>query len=511
MDEKLEYFELNNKILENFDDLMTKHLDQIKHLKISKNIKNNKFYNILNLCFNMNTLEIDSDIKLDTNRVFLNICKPELIEKIIFKDAKLPTGKVLEKFTDVKNIEMRNIKFSKVIDFFEQLNSKEKIEQLYFEDVDFMNNNLEFLKGFKNLKKLEMKNMINFKLENVEALLENEKLEEVKFCGNKIQFSQIRNLVNLKCNKDIKLQLESSCAFRNYIDIQDTQVNIKINVEDLRLLIKNINFMKITNLEIIFNEKTNFEEFAKIVKKVKNEINICITDISKLTVNQAKILKEKLKVNKICLIDENDNIITTYTIDDFINMRQTLDAFIKKVPEEESEQIKFLWIYKILLQNIKYDKDLEEDSADNLKEGLIDNKCISKGYADILRSCLLCMNIKANIVNGIIKKENEPWYWVQVLINNLWYNADIALDAKQNAKMKYCLISNEKISKTHNINTKTMYCVNNFEYKKVLQFWKNDTITKEKINIINQIVTRLKALFMMHKRLPEPDKGKRFK
>lgn len=511
MDKELEYFELNNKILENFDDLMTKHLDQIKHLKISNNIKNNKFYNILNLCFNMNVLEIDSDIKLDINKVFSNICKPELLEKIILKNVKLPTGKILNKFKNIKFIEMKNIKFSDVKSFFEQLDSNETIEELIFEDVDFLNNNLEFIGNLKNLKKLQTKNMINFKLEKMDFLSESETIEEIVLKGNKIQFSQIKNIINGKYKKDIELQLESTSVFRNFINIDDAQVSIKINAEDLELLVKNINFFKITNLEIIFNEKTNFEEFTKIVKKVKNEINICITDISKLTTNQARILKEKLKVKNVSLIDNDCNIITTYDIDTFVKMRETIDFFIKKVPKEESEEVKFLWIYKVLLQNINYDDENLKNQNDEFKKGLIENKCISKGYAEILRSCLLCLNFKTNLVKGTLKKGEKEWYWVQVLINDMWYNADISLDSKQNKKMKYCLISNEKISKTHKINTKTMYCTSNYDYKIILQFWKNDTITKEKTNVINTIVNRLKTLFIMHKRLPEPTKGKHFK
>ena len=37
MKEDLEYFELNNKVLEDFDNLMKMHLDKVKYLKINKN------------------------------------------------------------------------------------------------------------------------------------------------------------------------------------------------------------------------------------------------------------------------------------------------------------------------------------------------------------------------------------------------------------------------------------------------------------------------------------------
>ena len=164
MEDKLEYFELNNKILEDFDNLMKLHLDQVKHLKIDKNITNSKFFNIIGLCFNVRTIEINADKKLDLNKIFASICKPNLLENIKFENVKLPTGKFLKKFNNLKKIEMEKIKFSDVKQFYLDLDSEKTIEEIYMKEVDFSGNNFEFFENFENLKKITVINMTNLKI-----------------------------------------------------------------------------------------------------------------------------------------------------------------------------------------------------------------------------------------------------------------------------------------------------------------------------------------------------------
>lgn len=500
MEEKLEYFELNNKILEDFDNLMKLHLDQVKYLKIDKNITNSKFFNIIGLCFNINTLEISAEQKLDLNKIFSSICKPGLLENIKLENVKLPTGKFLKKFNNIKKIEMKKIKFSEVKQFYLDLDCQKTVEEIYMEDVDFSRENFDFFINFENLKKFISINITNLKNEKFNFLPEAKKIEEIKIKGNKIKIDDLNNIVLGNYKKDIELKLED---IDNCIIIKDKKVNIKIDAKNIEKLINNISFYKITNLDVIFNDEVNFEHFTKILKKVKKEINIGITDISKLTVNQSIILKERLKVKNISLLNKQKEIITIYDIDSFIDMRQAIDKFIENVPEELKEDEKFLWIYKILLKNIKYDEKEEQD-LDDLKKGLIEKCCISKGYSEILKNCLLCLGFEINSINGKLKKENIEWNWLQVKINENWYNADIALDAKQNKKMKYCLINNEKISKTHEIETNSMYCIEEYDYKEILKFWKNENINKEeKKSILKGIIEKLKVLFVINKRLPE--------
>lgn len=498
--EELEYFEIDNKILDDFDNLMKMHLDKVKYLKIGKNIKNDKFYNIIGLCFNINTLEIDSDIKLDVNKVFASICKPNLLQNINLKNTKLPTGKFLNKFDNIKKIEMSKIKFSDVKDFFLSLNSQKTIEEISMEEVDFSNNDLEFFKSFKNLKILKLINMTKIKLEKMQYLAELKKLKEITLKGNKTKISEISGIVKAKCKKDIQLKLNIQS---NYLKIKDEQIEIKINIGNLLNLKQNIDFSLINNLEIVLDEKVDLEEFTKDLKNVKSEIKIYLTDLSNLTVEQIQLLKEELNIKQIYLIDFKDKNKFDYDIETFLEMRQAIDKFINLVPKELSCEEKVLWIYKVLLQNIEYYEEKQTESNDEFKQGLIENKCISKGYAQILKNCLECLEYNVNLVYGIYKKEKKDWFWVQVQINEEWYNLDLALDAKQNKKMKYCLINNEKISKDYDIKSEIMYCIKNYDYKLITQFLKKYKKMNEKKNAIKKLIEKIKILFMFNKKLPE--------
>ena len=102
--EELKKFELNNKIIEDFDKLMTYHLDKVEEIEINEIFINPKLYNIISLCTNAKTLKISGDMRVDVNKIIFNICKPEKLETLILNSVKLPTNKTVQKFTSLKNI-----------------------------------------------------------------------------------------------------------------------------------------------------------------------------------------------------------------------------------------------------------------------------------------------------------------------------------------------------------------------------------------------------------------------
>ncbi len=504
MEEKQDFFELNNKILQDFDKLMEKHLDKVEYLKIGKNITNVKLYNIIGLCYNVKTLEIDSDTKLDSNRVFASICKPNLLENLILKNVKLPTVKILNKFDNIHSIEMNSIKYSNVKDFLLNLGSKNIIETIKFEDVDFENQNMEFLGELKNLKTISINRLSNVKYDGLDFLSNNRKIKDISLLGNRINFSEISNLVKGKAKKNIFLKLQSGSEF---ISIENNEVSIKTNAKNLKLLRDNLSFNRINNLEISFNEMVDFEDEIKHLKKVKNDIKVIISDISKITYKQAVALMDQLDIKSVLV--SNDEEKQEYEINSFIEIRKKIDEIIAKVSEELTDEEKFLWIYKYLLKTVEYDFEKVEEGEGYLLKALNENKALSKGFVELLNNCLIGLNYETNLMRGTIKKEKEKtWYWLQVKIGENWYNSDIALDAMQNLKMKNCLISNEKIEKIYNAETQSMYSVENVNPKFVAEFWKKDNINpKEKISIIQKIIQKIKALFTINKRLAEPENG----
>lgn len=507
MQDNIEVFELNNKVLQDFDNLMKMHLDEVKILKIEDDITNPKLFNIIGLCLDIQEIKIKGNFKTDVDKIISSISNPQRVESLALNNVKLPTTNNLSKFKNIRTIELKNIKFSNINDFFEKITFKNLVHEIIMENVDFENNNLEIFAKFNNLKKFKAKSLVNLKFEKADFLVQNKKLEEVSFKGNKVLFKELKNLTNGKYKKNIDLQIESKTNFKNTIKIKDKKIEISLTSEDIKHIVKNINFALVKNLQIIFEEETSFIEFIRVLKKVENNISICLKEISKLTTEEIIILKDVLYVENISIVDKNNEIVDTYKIEDFIKIRESMDKFVDQVPKEISDLEKVLWIYKVLLNNIKYE-DAIVTSEDEFKKAFINRKCISKGYSQILKNCLNCLNIESIIVEGNVKNSEETWNWVQVKLEETWYNMDLTLDAKLNKKMKYCLISNNRISKNYEFDSKDInYCVDNFDYKIISQFWKNDTIIlEEKKSIIKNIIEKLKLLFVSNKGLPEPAK-----
>ena len=66
-------FELNTKMLENFDCIMSTKLDEIEELKITGLDKGSKLLNIISLCANVKTLIMEGDQSLNSDKpIFLS-------------------------------------------------------------------------------------------------------------------------------------------------------------------------------------------------------------------------------------------------------------------------------------------------------------------------------------------------------------------------------------------------------------------------------------------------------
>ena len=79
-----------------------------------------------------------------------------------------------------------------------------------------------------------------------------------------------------------------------------------------------------------------------------------------------------------------------------------------------------------------------------------------KGLAEILKNCLACLDIEANIISGTYNNSEKENSWNQVKIDNMWYNTDLALDSKDlinksilKKKAMYCLLNDKDFYSTH--------------------------------------------------------------
>ena len=152
--EELKKLELNNRSLEEFDKLMNYHLDKIEELEINEININPKLYNLISLCTNLKQLVIKGDLRSDVNKIIFNVCKPENVETLILESVKLPTNKVISKFSNLSTISLNNISFSNLANFFNSLSNPEKVIALNLTNIDFGKYPISICNKFKNLKYL---------------------------------------------------------------------------------------------------------------------------------------------------------------------------------------------------------------------------------------------------------------------------------------------------------------------------------------------------------------------
>lgn len=524
VEELLKKFELNNKVLEDFDDLMSKHLDQIEELVISEIDAKSKLLNIVGLCINVKTLIIEGDQRTNVNAIIANICKPELLENLILNNVKIPSSFSFKKLTSLRMVSLNNIRFCSVRACLDEIACPEKIEALNFEQVDFAKNSIEIISKFKNLKYLNLIKVQNCKLDNLNFLSEIESLERINIERNILNFEEINNLVKCQFNKQISVELNSKNKnnVTNSLEIsEDGNVSVTINNCDLESLTKAINLYKINDILLIISGENNLKEYVHILKRVKGKISIAIKDVSCLNVKEAKEIKEKLKIRYINIIDFDEALQYEknrycYDIDMYIKIRKAIDEILEGINPNDDELTKFLELYKLLGENIMYDNivddgikeysNLNEAKSSNLENGLLERKCVDAGYAEILKNCLAVLGINSKIVRGNFAGIGEEHIWNQVKIFDVWYNVDLSLDSKRmssskktNNKPTYCLISDKVFSKTHIPKiAKTEYCPTSFNQKIISNFFKKESVIKL---YIQTIINKVKKIFSYNKQL----------
>lgn len=231
-----------------------------------------------------------------------------------------------------------------------------------------------------------------------------------------------------------------------------------------------IDFENISDLAItarpedlpILKESNNRELSLTLIIKNANELNL-----------------DELQKNKcISTIQISDGSNTEkpqkspYSRQEYTKVREEIDKIISqvKLPEEndpDREKKIFSQVYKILGQKIEYDNYAisEEGEKDarlqttcrNLLGGLLENKCVCAGYADILRNVLACTGIYSEFIGASPDVENGVPYnfkdpsghaWNLVKLDGKKYWTDLTWDAN-NIKsdrypLKYCLKSTKE-------------------------------------------------------------------
>lgn len=180
-----------------------------------------------------------------------------------------------------------------------------------------------------------------------------------------------------------------------------------------------------------------------------------------------------------------------YDIWTYVVIRDRLEDLVVGIDLNAPEKERFAEVYKRICSSIIYDvpaaypltktqKEYEEQqyvNCRNLRNGLIEGKCVCAGYADILRNALAMVNVESKyivgaVVDGTISEKNfkeekyqgdyfkkkedgtvevgEYHAWNKVKLDGIWYNVDPTWDAtriRMGQSPRNCLKTDEEIRK----------------------------------------------------------------
>lgn len=162
-------------------------------------------------------------------------------------------------------------------------------------------------------------------------------------------------------------------------------------------------------------------------------INISIEGVEKL--NKTDILElKKGGVTSITLPRGYRSKIDSYDIDTYIRILDALNEIVGDIDLKLPDEKRFGIVYRRICENIEYDvpagypSNEEEkryreeviDTCRNLKNGLLEKKCVCAGYATILKQALRLVNIESKAISGPIDKGIDKSVTEEDIINCGW-------------------------------------------------------------------------------------------
>ena len=481
-EELIKEFELNTKILKNFENIMSMKLDKLETLKVTELDNGSKLLNIMSLCANLKTLIISGNLRLNTDQIIRNIFRADKLEKLVLNDVKLPQNGSLEKCTNLKKICLNSIRVFDIKDFLEKnIVNKGGLESLNISNSDMLNNSMNYLNRFYNLRRVELSNLRNYKLDDLSFIKSLRHLESITIIGNEIPLKEINNILDFDKQRIIDISITTGKQIINLKINNKNVCELDIQSKDFAFVYKKINLYKINKINIIINNGIDdFDDIKKLLKQ-KKKIKLILNNYSSLDISQAEKIRDYLKIHSLTG-DKNEKI----GIDDFIDDKKKINEVIRTVNTTDTEIQKFLKVYKRLGLKI----ELDEEQKDSSKI-----KCKKPDVSKMLEKCLQCINIESNIIFGDELENGEKHYWNQVKIDGKWYNVDLALDIPNIKKKKteYCLVDDEDFYEFHTAKSgEKHYCKEEYNYKFVNVFIKTGLFKEQ---LLASYIEIMKAKF----------------
>ena len=453
--EDIKKFELNTKILKNFDDIMSMKLDKVEELKITELDNGSKLINIVSLCANLKTLIVEGDQRINSDRIIRNIFKADTLENLVLNNVKLPKTTSLKKCKNLRKISLNSIRGFDIKDFLQNgIINKRNLDTLSISNSDMLNASIEFLKEFSELKNLELNNLLNCKFENLSFIQTNNRLLKLTLKNNDLPIEEINNIVKFNGLRYIDIITKNDGKIIKFRVNEKNISEIDLLGDNIANIAKNINLYRINKFNIFIENGIDDFETIKNLNECKKNIKIILKNYSSLSIEQAEIIKDYLEIYNLQTIDNKE-----ITIDKYMENKKQVSEIIKIVNYSDNEIQKFLKVYKLLGQKLEITQNKVSPSK---------IKCNKNDVAHLLQRCLECVNIESNVIFGDDLENKKEHYWNQVKIDNKWYNVDLGLDIQNLKKKKteYCLLDDEDFSETHNAKSgEKHYCPEEYNYK----------------------------------------------
>ena len=228
--------------------------------------------------------------------------------------------------------------------------------------------------------------------------------------------------------------------------------------EDAYILIKKGFNNLFKYLTVYIREEKDFESLKSNFKSIPSKIiiskyileskgippckyNIEIFDINEFSMEHLIYLVNKgRELEKIYLRGFNCDFRYVFKINEFIQIKKSINSITRNIDVNKREIEKFLKVYEILGKNI------EPTKYKDLYEAIYEKKASCHGYSELLNLALNNVGINSISIIGDYKKKNHPQHeghaWNQVKIDGVWYNCDLTWDSQEMRKkrtVKYCL------------------------------------------------------------------------
>lgn len=314
------------------------------------------------------------------------------------------------------------------------------IENVAITGVDFSKEKPSILKRFKNVSRFslqkcnisdpriisELNPEILISLEQNEIAPEHYKdaLQLIQRSNGRIRFTDTELTKVAEIYSTKKAELSDYMRLMDIVDF-DSIPTLTIQVEN-EFDFENSNIEEIIK---ILNEKTNINLSMTRTDLSILDSNGCLKVPTKVVIKNASELNQEditnhKSISKVQIIDGKNTETQQsepYTREEYEMIREEIDKIISQIEFSEQndpnrEKKIFSQIYRMLGKKISYDDEaISEEKKDdkrlqvtcrNLLGGLLENKCVCAGYADILRNVLACTGIYAEYVAGMPDIEN---------------------------------------------------------------------------------------------------------